>query len=251
MARRRKKRRKFSWYLIWVLIFTFFSVVSLLLFSTLPVWQIETIRVEGNRFVSKSEIVKIGEKFLGENIFLVNKDDIDKQVKNIPLVKSIKIKKSFPNVLIVVVEERKEAAVAVVNRESVLFDDEGIILNPYHPAFVQQNLPSIADLAVIVGLKSSDIFENKLKDQQQILLSTILRDLKKHLASESIKIDIADTDNISLIVDDIIQVKIGDSKNIDKKLNAFKSLREFEENRLHSIEYIDVVIPTSPVIKFK
>ncbi len=251
MTRRRKKRRKFSWYLIWFLIFVFFSVVALLLVSTLPVWQIETIRVEGNRFVSKSEIIKIGQKFLGENIFFVNQDDINEQVKNIPLVKSLKVKKSLPNVLIVVIEERKEAAVAVVNSQSVLFDEEGIILNPYHPAFVSQNLTSIADLSVIVGLRSSDIVENKLKDELQILLSTVIVDLKKHLASKSIKIDISDTEDISLLVDDIIQVRIGDSKNINKKLEAFKSLRDFEEHRIHSIEYVDVKIPSSPVIKFK
>ncbi|NQU17991.1 MAG: FtsQ-type POTRA domain-containing protein [Candidatus Saganbacteria bacterium] len=251
MARRKRRKKKFSWYLIWFLIVSFFLAVTVILVSTLPVWQIESVRVEGNRFVDKAEILKAGNKFIGKNIFLIDIQSIRDQLKNIPLIKEVQIKRNLPNLLVIIVKERQEAAVAVINDQAVLFDDEGVILNLYQPAFIKENLPSFSNLAVIVGIRPKNIKDGRLQSDFKKLLTSVLRDFKKYLATEKIKIDISFPDDIVLLVDDFVRVMIGETTQIDEKLKAFQALRDFEQERLNSIEYIDVRVPGNPVIKFK
>lgn len=246
-----RRRRKFSWYLIWFLVFSFFLSAVLLLMSTLPVWNIESIRVEGARFLNSEEISRVADRSIGKNIFFADFKAIEKELNSIDLLKKFRIKRDLPNILVIELFERQEAAVAVVNDKTVLFDEEGIILNLHNSSFAKYDLPSFSDLAVITGIRSSDIVEGKLKEEIKEMLSFLLKNLKRDMPDERIKIDISSHENVVLLVDDVIRVKVGGPSRLDEKIRAFLALRKVEQNRLQSIEYIDVRVPESPAVRFR
>ncbi|MFH1258714.1 MAG: FtsQ-type POTRA domain-containing protein [Elusimicrobiota bacterium] len=245
MARRRRRRKKFSWYLIWGFVFFLFSSLALFSLSLLPVFQITNVKVIGIRLLDDSQIHKFADEAIGENIFFFNFSPLEDGIATLSIVKKVNIFRTLPNNLIVEVVERKEAAVAVIEEETRVFDDEGYVLD------IRGNNASFSSLPILVGISSADFENNKLKADVRELLAVLLKDIKKKLPAEKIKIDLEAADRIILLVDDSINVKLGDADKIEAKLRAFQSIRDFEQEKLQSIDYIDVSVPDDPVVKFK
>jgi len=117
--------------LILFILTTLFYVVCFLNF-----FQIKQIKISGNQKVVKENlettVQNLIEKkilsFLSKSIFLVNSDQVKKQILiAFPLISSIDFKKELPDSLILEIEERKRVAVFVQNDKSFFIDKQGVI----------------------------------------------------------------------------------------------------------------------------
>ncbi|OGC04837.1 hypothetical protein A2276_02600 [candidate division WOR-1 bacterium RIFOXYA12_FULL_43_27] len=244
MAKKRR-RRKFSWYLSWSLFFSFAAILLFLLISLLPIWQIEEIKVSGNRFVPREEILKEADSLIGKNIFWADLAGVRENLLKIEIIKEAKVKRALPNAIAIEVKERVEAAVAVISGRTVFFDNEGYLLG------MRDSNIQITDLAVISGLKAEDILSGKIKDGVREEIAELMSALSESFPKEKIKIDLSSLPEVMILLDDVMLVKIGEISGLKKKLEVVRDLRDFEQNRAAQIEYIDVRVPDSPVIRFK
>lgn len=133
---RKKKsilKNRFFWEVILFLVFVGISFY-ILIFS--PLFQVKEIVVSGNERVSGEKIKTIiwanleRKKlfFSTKSIFLVNlnrtkRDILDK----FPQIDEVEASRGFPNVLNVLVKERREIAAFLQNEKCFLLDQEGII----------------------------------------------------------------------------------------------------------------------------
>ena len=99
-------------------------------------FQIKQIKISGNQKVVKEKlettIQGLIEKkilfFSSKSIFLVNLDEVKKQILTVfPLISSIDFKKELPNSLILEIEERKTVAIFIQNDKSFFIDKQGVI----------------------------------------------------------------------------------------------------------------------------
>lgn len=247
----RRRKRKKSWYFIWFVVLIFFGASLFTLLITLPIWQIEKIQIEGCRILPQEEARKYVKIPLGENIFLADFSRTDALLSSLPIVLKVKVRRKFPSTVVIDVTERKEMAVLVMGQESMLIDEEGVILNPPQRRDVLLEIPDISNLPVVEGLSSVWIGDDfKLKDGLGPDMAALLCELEHLIAPKHIKVNLERKDQIMLLLDDILKVKIGDAKNVREKIEVLQAMIKNAQGMLDHAEYIDVRFPKFPTLKF-
>jgi len=233
---RSKIKRKKSWYLIWTLVFLFFVASLASIIITLPVFKIVKIEVEGTRLISPEQILKAAAIPSGENLFLTRFSQAISRIRAISTVKEVKISRRLPDTVLIIIKERREAAVTVLDDRSVLVDEEGVILDV-------RELPDISGLPVLLGVKKAEDISGSV--------TKLLTEFKNYISPKKLEIDLTDSDDINLIFDDTLRVKFGDSNKLESKFNVFETIYDKIREKKDSIEYIDLRFPEFPAVKFK
>lgn len=250
-VKRKKRRRKLSWYLFWYVILFFFLAAVFTAVISLPVWQIAEVKTEGLRLLEPSEIIRLAGVPLSENIFLTRFDNSRRRLLLVPLVKKVDFMRSLPGTVIIKVEERRETAVAVMGGQSVLMDEDGVILNPAITGEVHVDFPDISALPVVNGIRPEWIKQGRLSGEVGGSIIALLKEFKHFISSTRLQVEVGDVANINLMVDDTLKVKIGDPQNLTRKIKVFEAIFNKNRERKNDLEYIDVRYPDYPAIKFK
>lgn len=120
-----------------------------------PVYQVSNIEIVGPyKYVSSTDVREVSEKnLIGKIIFSVNPKDIEKTLKDIFLgAKSVSVSKSYPNKILVAIEERVPVAIVVSSHdlENYLIDVDGYVLGAVSDEFM--SMPKIVyDRGVKIG----------------------------------------------------------------------------------------------------
>ncbi len=118
--KRRKKRAKVVFFgLLFVLMMLTLAILSVTVF-----FNAETILVEGNHRYTAEELLEIGDLQIGQNLFRLDKFEVIDQMKSLPYVKTVTIKRKLPNTLTIKVVENQpvvwlktDAGAALLNEE--------------------------------------------------------------------------------------------------------------------------------------
>lgn len=214
-------RKKLFWLVLFLFLFTDTMIYGLVFWEKT---QVKGIEVLGNQEIEvtalKKTIEKNLEKKLGflssKSILLVNLKKIEQQISNeFPQVAQVTLKRKLPNLLSLVIEERKPVAAWcqinqnanpetekcwVIDREGIAFDAEkggglmivsakgGDEIPPGQPVVQAQDLQTI--LAIAKSLREEKIeFEKFLYSKEKLTVQTqegfeIYFDLRKDVASQ-------------------------------------------------------------------
>lgn len=252
-ARPKKSKRKKVNPIILVLCLMGLFVAAYFLIALIPVFQIDGIDVTGTRLLSSDEIIRVANVPKGHSILLTNFAVEKKRVMQIPIIKSVSFSRMLPSRVLIRVEERKEAVVCVLkDKQSLILDKDGVVLNPSDYSQSSAAFPDITGLPVMNGLEDSWL------DRGRFVRADVGRDVLKLLSEfesfivpQKLQIDVSDTSNIKLIVDDVLIVKIGLARDLKQKMDRFESIYSKIKDRKNSIEYVDVSSLDFPVVKFR
>jgi cell division protein FtsQ len=251
VSSRRRRRRKLSWYIIWYTILFFFLAAVFTTIISLPIWQITEVKVEGLRLLNSEEIARLAGVPLSENIFLTRFDDSRRRLLNAPLVKKVDFARALPGTVVIKVVERRETAVAVMGGQSVLMDEEGVILNPAITGEVHVQFPDISNLPVVNGIRPEWIEQGRLSGETGGSVIELLKEFKHFISPTKLQVEVGDPEDINLLVDDTLRVRIGDSGNLNRKIEVFEAVFKENQDRKNDLLYIDVRYPDYPTVKFK
>jgi|AntAceMinimDraft_18_1070375.scaffolds.fasta_scaffold01760_9 cell division septal protein FtsQ len=172
-------RNRFFWFFILGII-TFLGLFYFLIFS--PVFQIESVTVEGTHFVDalevKEGIEKITEKnilfFPSKSIFVLRKREVKNFVlENFFPVKDILVEKKLLHKLSINIEEKKAKALSCSEEECFLTDNQGFAFQTIAKETAQKDLP-------IIFFEHKIIQKDKLLDQELLeFISLIYAELKE------------------------------------------------------------------------
>ncbi len=127
--------------------------------SIFSILKIREIQIINNSFLTKNQ-VKNDLSFLYEkNIFLLNKNEIRNEISQNSFIKSLEIKKIFPNKIQVKVYEKKPIAIIQNKKKKYYFTDNNDLIN-------FTNLITIKDIPVVFGDGKS--FKNFYNEVNQI-----------------------------------------------------------------------------------
>ena len=229
-------------------------LIAILLFSvvivcmSLPVWQITEITVEGVRIISPAKLIELANIPKGENLFFINLSRARNNLKEVTAIKGFNIFRRLPGTIVLKIKEREPFAVAMVEGQSVIIDDEGFVLSS-SASQTSEALTSPLDptgLPVMNGLKKSSLKNNRLDPETASVLS-----LFKTLPAGKLQLNLESRDDLNLMINDIIKVRLGDSKNIEEKMKVFKAMLSFIGDKRNQVEYIDLRFLNNPVVKFR
>ena len=245
---RRKSERQLPRPLVWLLFLLGFLVVTWYV-ASLPIWQIQSVVVNGAKLVSDNEVRTLTGIPLYENLFFADLSRARANLKKITAIKDFRLYRLPPSTILIKITERQPMATVVFKDNSVVIDEDGIILN--RGGGVKLNIQNLADLPLITGLNEAKYIENgKIKPQTAQVIAEIVLKLLKYLDSR-IQLNLANFDNISFRLDDLLEVKVGNIAKLKRKMKVFGALTPIVADRWSKVEYVDIRIPDNPVIKYR
>lgn len=293
--RSRQSRMPFSarlGILITVLVLTVAAAGALMA----PGLNVAEVYCEGNVNIKTEDIMNAAQLQTGKNIFLTHIGKASRNIDKMPMVKSVKIQRVFPNRICISVEERAPLAYIPINNEIVALDAEKIVVKcekddlvtkitqAYTPKFndeVQKNEENssennasedsekddedtesdnlnveegeqesqsdngeqtadinIMNIPLISGIELSEATEGKKvkcgdEDKLDKLIAICVTLQNSGLLQKSTYLDVTDLMNIRLIIENRLDIMLGDADNIDYRA---KFMAEVINNKISAYE---------------
>lgn len=208
-------------------------------------FKIKSLSIEGNTHYDEDTLDKFTIDIPGTNIFEVNKKDIEDSLgTGLVWIKSVELRKIFPDSITIMIQERNPALMASYKNDFYLLDDEGLILEKI--SF--DDLDSYGDLILV-----RDAFDYKLDPGEAIAAKNILSCASIYnIMDEEVRALIKEAGIEENIAGDIFfitynneKIVFGDSNEIIKKIEVLKLLLKQETK----YNIIDLRNPENPVVK--
>lgn len=147
-------------------------IVAAYIFSDFS--KVGDISVEGNEGVKTSEILKAANIDKTEFHFLLDTDMIEEEIKKVPMIKKVIVKKNLSGDVFIDVEEADKIAYGTINGEIYLIDEMGQVCKTsdeniieelkFTPQFVDFESVKFLEMFAKEYLKIPDLIKNQTSD---------------------------------------------------------------------------------------
>ena len=148
---------------------SFFALIILFIFLTTYTpkfdfiissdFSIQKIEIEGNSIINSDKIIQKLNFLYRENLFFLNLKDIEKKLKNETFIESFSLKKIYPNILKIIIVEKKPIVVLQNKKKKFYISDKGDFID-------FQDIDRYRDLPTVFG--NGKFFYSLYQDLQNI-----------------------------------------------------------------------------------
>ena len=224
--------------------FVFFLVILFLLTVLYSLYihtfmQISDIYISGNKNISDEQIISQMANPIGENILTYNIADSEERINAIDTVDGVEIKKVFPNLLSIEVDESYPLFYQEEKDKTYYIDNKAKVI---------ENSPENNDgLIKIRGAKLRNITGENFTSSEASL--NFVKAIQEFSYIDKVKeIDLENKAEIGIMLNDI-DVKFGDLNNISDKLKLLdKILNDIDQKGVLAIQ-IDLDNGKNPIVK--
>jgi len=220
IKRQKKKRKRRIFFRAFLLLFLLFSVCAIIMFMT-PWFNIATIEVSGNSYVSADAITAQSEIYEGANTFKISTSYANEQIAKMPYIKSVNVERRLPNKIVIEVVESHAVAYFEYFGGYALIDEDARALEIVYEA------PK--DCIQIVGCELKYFSPgSKISIDSQEKFDIILLyigELEKTEFCRSVNLlDVTNMVDVKFKFENRLTVFCGESKNLDRKLLTFTEI---------------------------
>lgn len=256
--KRPKSRIKLPYVIaITVAVLAIIAAVIYVVFINTNVFEIREIEFEGTDHLTTSEVSALVTVPQGTTLLTVNADSIVKSLKRDAWVKSVDVKREFPDKLVISVTERKIGAIVEIpmGQKQTIQDwaisEDGMWLmaipkrNSELGSKISDQIYEDADNVMHItevpyGVEPE--IGSYTTDGSVITALDIIFNMTTKLADQVSVVEAPDIDSVMLILDNGIEIAFGDAENIREKERI--CLQIIEDNP--SVVYINVRVPDRP-----
>lgn len=254
MARKKRKRkprprpRNRPLYVTLFFVAAFFALGAYV--STLPIWNIKEVVVNGARMLADEQVRGLAGIPRSENLFFTSFQRARNNLNRITAIKEVHFYRIPPQTVLISIVEREPIAALVFPERAVVIDAQGVIIN--RNPNIALNIPNMADLPVVSGVEEKDVLRSdRLDGKISRTIADIITKLSPYLESRKMQLELGGLEDVSFLLDDMLKVRVGKAEAIGRKMEVFESLLPVVSGRWAQVEYIDVRYPDSPVIKYR
>jgi cell division protein FtsQ len=209
-------------------------------------FKISKINIEGNIHYDDEYIGDLLESLKGSNIFEIDKKKIeDSIIDNMVWIKSVELKKIFPDNINIFLEERKPLLIINYKNKYYLIDREAVVLEEIDTG----QFDAYKDLLIVAGAIKHSLDPGDVIAKKNILsCADIYRGFDGELKNIIKEAGIEDNiyGDIFFMTHDGLKIIFGDSNEIIKKIEVLKLLLKEEANYI----IINLKSPDNPVVKY-
>ena len=216
------KKSLFGLIILFILLTTYTPKFEFILNSNLYIQKIE---IENNSIVESDKIKRKLSFLYKENLFFLNFEDIEKNLKNETFIESFSIKKIYPNTLKIIIVEKKPIAILHNKKEKFYISSKGNLIN-----FIAINIYN--DLPTVFG--DGENFYSLYQDLQNIRFS--LDKIKSYYFFESGRWDLVMQD------DKVIKLPVEDYLSSLKNFMLSKTNSNFNKYKIFDYRIKDQLI---------
>lgn len=221
-----------------VIIFAFAIVIFMYIqaYPVKSVFPVEHIAFAGNKHLTDDELRILAQVHLNESLVMISNKKVSQQLLKSPWIKSVNIRKDFPDTLLLTIQETEPFALLDMHEHLFLIDENGKLLE-------ELKGDAIPFLPVIKGdpLKDKDGFSDALN------LVKLMNAKGFSSERDHIQIIARKAHDISLEIDGTL-VKIG-TGGYEEKLERLIRLEEDIKNMSLHVEYIDLRFSNKAIVK--
>lgn len=204
---------------------------------------IRDIRFEGTRHLSWQKLRTFMLETYSGNILRVDLEQLKDLVESESWVRTATVRRQLPGNLIVSVRERIPVAVAAIDQDLFVVDEEGVVLDRYGSGHLQMDGPILKGLGNIARENPAATRENL---EKMGIYSRLMSDLGSSEGDYTRSISevlLADPDRIAIVrEDDPVPIYLGSGRFRERYENflAQKEIYQQLKKEYGRIEYIDV-----------
>jgi cell division septal protein FtsQ len=196
--------------------------------------KVARIAIEGNRRLSRGEVLSRLEGLDGAHMLTVDLETWRERLRAAPWVADATLRRVFPRTIMVVIAEREPMGIGRFNDRLMLVDPEGTIIDEFGPNYATLDLP------IIDGLAAGG--PTLVDGERAILAGRLIAGLQQQpeLARLVSQIDVSDVrDAAVLLKNDTAVLKVGHEK-FAERLQAYLELAPALRERVAGIDYVDL-----------
>lgn len=238
-----RRRRKFG-RIFKGLIFLVVSATVLGVFVYVPFFTLNEIKLEGAKYLTEEDILRIGNIYMGEQLFRLETDVVQSRLSKDLRIEEVSVRRKLPHTLEIKIKERRPLATIICDYGYLDLDRNGVIIDSYKTIKTMQ-------IPMITGANVRDLYIGDSVDDELVKkILDFLQRLNEDTLNLLSEIAIVEQDYIVMYTatDRAVQIRIGKLERLDEKAMLTEDfLRDLATNP-HSVEYIDFNY-TSPFIK--
>jgi cell division septal protein FtsQ len=198
-----------------LLIISVVLLLGALVFVSIVLFQVREVAVMGCNTLDAEYVVQISGLKYGQNIFLLDKQEILDVLSNEPHIKPVSIEVTYPDRVIITVEERTPAAYIEKNGALLVIDDEGWLLEVLME-------PEGTERPLITGLQADAFEVGRRLTSGDIFRVDVMSRVLNAAKAGGISLDSMDLTlaaDIVIVTDMGLTVELGDDANLDSKIS--------------------------------
>ena len=197
-------------------------------------FRLETVYIDGLTEQSAEHVAEKAGLFRGQNLLALQEKTVAAVFENDPRLEFTAMRKVYPDTLELVIRERKPAAALRWLGVNYILDKQGVVLSE-ESAF--SNAGSI--LPLVTGLRITTLnIGNQLRlrtDEQMEAYQAVMNELEiQNCASLVASLNFNDVENLYLVTDSGISVRLGNADYMRAKIGAVRTdtayLRQLGKN---------------------
>lgn len=228
MSKENKRESKLNFFIKWTILIILL-IGSIIYFLMSPLFNISHIEVSGNSKISKEEIISLSRIEKGENTYKISKSSTIQKIKENPYIDTVQIKRILPDGISIEVTEREAKYMIEYGNAYVYLDNQGYILELAEEAL---------DGIIITGYSTptddlkpcNRLVVDDLKKLEKVI-ELVSAAQNNDVLDQIIKIDIEDSDNYKLIMEDNKIAYTGSLTNLNVKMLYLKEVLEREQGK--------------------
>jgi hypothetical protein len=219
-------------------------IVAFLL--TNPFFSIKEISYGPTNFVSKDKLSFYTENLMGKTIFCIYgmRDFKASILENNPAIQSLHFSAKWPSTVRVDVIEKSPWVTFLGRKKNIVVANDGTILNDEDSIIT---LEKIEDIIIIRGVPIESFTEKHIPDDLKSQLHYVIGNIKFYFPLTNLQMEFMENELI-LIKDDQLPIKIGTLSNLDVKFRNLKTYLEYADTS-KKLTYIDIRLEDRIVVK--
>ena len=240
-GRKKKVRRRkgMAFYLVLVLLL---AGIGMFICANY-LFEVKYVQVSGISKYTPEEIVESSEIKYGDKLFNINKNELKEKLKEqYSYIENVKIRRKYPDTLIIEIEQRKAAVCTLSENGYILMDINGNILErdlvkePYGVINVKGNFekpekPIQDDFSTRQSYLEAKIeYETELGQYNELIntMKAIVSAINKIGLKNITYIDLNNLYNIEIVCSERITIAVGTQSKLDYKMEMVKKVIEDE-----------------------
>lgn len=226
-------------FMLMIIIFIYITLNSNLFNST-------NVKIEGNKRVPKDEIIKVLDIKEDKNIFMYNAKEMEKSLMENKYIESVKVKRSIPNKLKILIIEKEIAATIKDEKNYCYIDTKGNLIQK-----IEKLDGNEENVVVEIKYKLNDDqsidFENEETKKRLLYLLETMK--KNNLYKKINKINLQKNDIINMYTKDDIKIIVPNDKKIEYNIAMISSILSDLQGKHVNGGMIDLISGSNPIYR--
>ena len=236
------KKRRASILALWLA--ALLVLLAIFLFINSPYFTVGTVVVEGNKYVTGEEVLRIAGVPEQINIFRLKPAEIRERLTSDLRVDEVQIERSFPATITIHIKERQPLAFVASQYGFVEIDRQGIVMAAL------KNLKQVK-VPVITGVRLGNVYVGDQVNNPGIAnVLTFLSGLDEEALNQLSEVNIKSPDELVVYTTNSVCIRIGDNQRLMEKAKLTDEILQEIAAKKMTVEYVDLNY-TSPIIKIR